>query len=241
MKTLEHAGWEHAGITEPVRVAASLRPDVLGPEDILEPSAYRRVRAEYCGLITELKRCRRVRVAPCVGLLFENRETVLHQIHEMLVLEGHTPARVRSELDQYACLLPPPGELRATAMVDGGSAAEGRRLIAALRRPGALRLTVGSLSCGSELAYDADTDDGDAVQYLRFAPCAALRQALASPSCVELSFEAQGRHLSTMISNGLRDQLAQDLGAAAGASLLMTLATCPGVRPSPRVPEPWPL
>lgn len=216
------------------------RLDSIGPEDILDLPVYQRIRSNYRGLVTELKRFRRARVAPHVGLLFENRETVLHQIHEVLLLEGHSPARVRSELEQYACLLPPPGELRATAMVDGGGPALGRRLVAALRRPGAVRLTAGALTCGSELADRDDTDDEDAVQYLRFRPSIALRQSLRAISCVGLSLEVEGRIFTTMVSNGLRDQLAQDLDAAAGVSLLATLAACPVISALPRQTEQWP-
>ncbi|MEM9456744.1 MAG: DUF3501 family protein [Myxococcota bacterium] len=221
-------------------VSRSASPNAIRPEDILELPVYRRVRSDYRNLITELKRFRRARLAPHVGLLFENRETVLHQIHEVLLLEGHTPARVRSELQQYACLLPPPGELRATAMVDGGGPALGRRLVAALRRPGAVRLTVGALTCGSELAADDDTDDEDAVQYLRFRPSIALRQSLHAISCAELSFEVEGRSFITAVSDGLRDQLAQDLDAAPVASLLTTLAACPVISPSSPRRMPWP-
>lgn len=212
----------------------------LGPEDILGLSVYRRVRADYRALVAELKRHRRVRLAPNVGLLFENRETVLFQIHEVLLLEGHTPARVRGELAHYACLLPPPGELRATAMVDGGSPAHGRRVIAALRRPGAIRLSVGAQSCGSELACDTDTDAEDAVQYLRFRPSAALRRSLCWSSRAELSSDVEGRHPSTPVGEGLREQLTRDLHATPVVSLLATLAGCPFTSPSPQVRKQWP-
>src|SRR5690606_32899265 len=114
----------------------------------------------YLRLCTELKRQRRARLAPEVGILFESRETVLLQIHEVLRLEGHTPAHVTRELTLYDCLVPRPGELRATVMIDGGTRERGRALAAALRRPGAVTLSVEGITCGSTLASaDDDADD----------------------------------------------------------------------------------
>ncbi|MEX1362791.1 MAG: DUF3501 family protein [Nannocystaceae bacterium] len=184
-------------------------PKGLGPAHVLCPSVYERARPALRARVIALKRLRRVRIDPCVVLLFENRETVRMQIQEVLRAEGHTPRRVQQELERYACLLPPAGELRATAMVDGGTADRGRRLARALRRDGAVRLRRGGASCGSTLARD-DGDDDDAVQYLRFAQASPLGCSPDATS-LEITFEHGSRVQLTAPPRVLLRQLLEDL------------------------------
>lgn len=212
----------------------------LGPSDVMSSSAYERVRLRYYRLMTELRNQRRVRLAPHMVILFENRETVLFQIHEILRAEGHTPAHVERELETYACLLPPRGELRATVMIDGGTCEEGRALARALRRRDAVTLTCSGRSCGSTLAC-ADGDADDAVQYLSFRPTPALVSELrrrAAP--LQLAFRHEGRKLSTFVHPRLRAQLQSDLGPPAPRSLLHTLVACPWLLNPTESESPWP-
>lgn len=218
-------------------------PDLraLGPSNIIEPAAYARVRLHYVRLMVELKRHRRCRVAPHVVLLFENRETVLFQIHEVLHHEGFSPERIEEEISHYSCLLPNPGELRISAMVDGGDLEQGLEAIASLRRPGGITIESRTLSCGSMLACEEDDDDEDAVQYLELRPSpsmGSLIRSLAAP--VQITFECGGLRHSTSLGRGLRTQLAQDLGVPA-PSMLHTLCACPSfINPAPLRPS-WQL
>lgn len=184
-------------------------PTCLTVADLLPPAAYERVRPRARALIIALKRKRRVRIAPHVVLLFECRDTVWLQVQEVLRAEGSTPRRAREELERYACLVPPPGELRATAMIDGGSPDEGRRLARALRRPGALRLGCGARACDSALARADDRDAEDAVQYLRFSDALGLGLERSGAS---LELRASWSRTSLVAPGELRSELARDLG-----------------------------
>jgi len=212
----------------------------LHASDVLSLATYERVRARYLRLMTELRRHRRARLAPHVGILFESRETVLFQVHEILRLEGHTPAHVERELDAYACLVPPRGELRATVMIDGGTRDEGRALAGILRRRDAVTLTSSGHRCGSTLAtLDGDADD--AVQYLRFRPGPGFVSALCRRTApLELALGHDGRTLSTFVHPRLRGQLQRDLGPPAPRSLLHTLVACPWLLNPKETHSPWP-
>ena len=213
----------------------------LRTSDILPLASYERVRARYFRLMTELRRHRRARLAPHVVILFESRETVLFQIHEILRLEGHTPAHVRRELDTYACLVPPPGELRATVMIDGGSRDDGRALARALRRRDAVTLTSCGTRCGSMLAA-ADGDSDDAVQYLRFQPAPTFASELHRRGApLELALHAPGRRLATFVHEGLRAQVRGDLVQPPDRSLLHTLVACPWLLVPTEIHSQWPL
>lgn len=62
---------------------------------------------------------RRVALGPNLTLIFENRTSVLWQIQEMCRVENiTTEAAVQHEVDTYGALLPTPGELSATLLVE---------------------------------------------------------------------------------------------------------------------------
>lgn len=226
----------------PPRHDAPVPPPIaaaLQPSDVLPPATYERVRLRYHRLMTELRKHRRTRLAPHVSILFESRETVLCQVHEVLRLEGHEPAHVRRELDAYACLVPPRGELRATVMIDGGTREEGLALAGALRGRDAITLACGGLRCGSMPADDDALDD--AVHYLRFVPPAGLASELRRRGgVVELALQLEGRQLTTFAGHGLRAQLSADLGPPPPRSLLHALVACPWLLDPKETTSPWP-
>jgi hypothetical protein len=72
-----------------------------------------------------LKDRRRIRVGAHMTFLFENRETVLYQIQEMVRIERTVePAAIRHEVDTYNELIPFRGELSATLLIEYDSPEE---------------------------------------------------------------------------------------------------------------------
>jgi len=66
-----------------------------------------------------LKDRRRVRVGGHLTFLFENRDTVRYQIQEMMRIERITALdRIRHEVDTYNELIPGPGELSASLLIE---------------------------------------------------------------------------------------------------------------------------
>ena len=58
-------------------------------------------------------------VGPYLSFVFENRDTLLFQIQEMCRVERITDdAKIQDEIDVYGALLPRPGELSATLMIE---------------------------------------------------------------------------------------------------------------------------
>ncbi len=87
--------------------------------DVRNIYEYEKIRDGVRRQIIDLKRCRRVRVGEYLSFLFENRETVLFQIQEMCRAERIVDdARTQDEIDVYSALLPRPGELSATLMIE---------------------------------------------------------------------------------------------------------------------------
>jgi hypothetical protein len=87
--------------------------------DILDIAQYERVREDFRRRIIQLKSRRRVSVGPWVTVVFENRDTVLFQIEEMMRVERIVhDDRIQHEIDTYNSLVPEAGELRATLFIE---------------------------------------------------------------------------------------------------------------------------
>ena len=100
-----------------------MRPvDVSEVKNIAE---YERLRPAWRPQIMALKDRRRVCLGEHFTLLFENRETVLYQIQEMMRIEGIADAvAIRHEVETYNELVPAPGGLAATLLIEYPSAEE---------------------------------------------------------------------------------------------------------------------
>src|SRR5262245_45662728 len=88
-------------------------------QEILSNADYEKVRIERRRAIIELKRHRRVGVGGEITFVFENRLTAVFQIQEILRAEGIvTEDEIQHEIDVYDIMVPRPGELRATMMIE---------------------------------------------------------------------------------------------------------------------------
>jgi hypothetical protein len=81
--------------------------------------AYEKAREAMRAHVIGIKTHRRVAVGPNLSVLFENRDTVLFQIQEMVRTERLVDdARIQEEIDVYNALLPERGELSATIFIE---------------------------------------------------------------------------------------------------------------------------
>src|SRR5947207_11389782 len=80
---------------------------------------YEKARDGMRARVIALKKNRRVAVGDNLTVLFENRDTVLFQIQEMVRTERIVDdARIQEEVDVYNALVPGPGELSATVFIE---------------------------------------------------------------------------------------------------------------------------
>lgn len=87
--------------------------------DILDLREYERGRDSQRERIVGLKARRRVHLGTIISLVFENRDTMLFQVHEMARAEKIvTDAALQVELDVYNPLIPERGQLSATLFVE---------------------------------------------------------------------------------------------------------------------------
>jgi Protein of unknown function (DUF3501) len=91
----------------------------IDASELLDLTAYEKAREATRARVIELKKSRRISVGDQITVLFENRDTVLFQIQEMLRTERIVEeAKVREEVDTYSGLIPDAGELSATLFIE---------------------------------------------------------------------------------------------------------------------------
>src|ERR1041384_6365184 len=161
-------------------------------DDIIGLSAYEKVRDQLRRDIIELKQKRRVPIGPRVSLVFENRETVIFQIQEMLRAERITDIdKIREEIDVYNGLIPNADELSATMFLEIEDQTHLRdELLKFLGIDEALFLDIGTQSVHARFEEGRSKEDKiSAVQYVRF-PCRAeAAAALRSGEAAQLRID----------------------------------------------------
>ena len=194
-----------------------MAPTPITRSDLLSLADYQAQRQQRLQAVIALKSARRVEVGPWVSFVFENRQTVLYQIQEMLRIERITDERmIDHEIETYAELLPGEGELSATMFIEI-SDPEQRR--AALAKLGGVEKTV-ALRVGERKipAFDKRPIDprferpgqATAVYYLGFALPAAERAAFSAADVwLEVS-HPEYRHAAAL-SSANKKALAADL------------------------------
>ncbi len=87
--------------------------------EVKDPTEYEPLREDFRRRIIDLKKRRRLSVGDRVSLVFENRDTVLFQIQEMVRAERITaPDAMQEEIDVYNKSVPGAGELSATMFIE---------------------------------------------------------------------------------------------------------------------------
>jgi hypothetical protein len=153
--------------------------------ELLDLGAYEEVRERFRARVIGVKRARYVSLGPAMTVLFENRDTVLYQVQEMLRTERITNEKaIAHELSTYNELIPGDHELSATVFVEFPEREERERMLVALAgveddfylASGDERLAVVPDRRGTE------PDRTMAVQYVRFPLSSAAEAALRAGS-----------------------------------------------------------
>lgn len=183
-------------------------------EDVLGVAAYEKVREQHRQRIIELKQRRRVAVGDKVTLLFENRDTVIFQIQEMVRAEKIGDLdKIREEIEVYNELIPGPGELSATLFLEIEDRANLRDdLLRFLGIDEAVYFNVGSHRIHARFEPGRSKEDKiSAVQYIRFLFSESAVQAFAHGEKAELVIDHPNYKESAVIEPATRQSLLEDL------------------------------
>jgi hypothetical protein len=183
-------------------------------DDIMGFATYEQVREKFRQRIIELKQRRRVSVGDKVTLLFENRDTVIFQIQEMVRAEKIADLdKIREEIEVYNELIPEPGELSATLFLEIEDQTRLReQLLKFLGIDETVYLKVGGHSIHARFEEGRSKEDKiSAVQYVKFPLPEPALQAFAKGEKAELVIDHPNYKVSVPIEAGPRQSLTEDL------------------------------
>lgn len=189
----------------------------ITPQDVLSAGEYESIRADHRERIIQLKKRRRIAVGELVTLMFENRETVLFQIQEMIRTERiFSPEKIQEEIDVYNALLPDRNELSATLFIEITDSEKVKDILdsfLSIDEPHTVALKAGEQNVfGTFEAGHSKEDKISAVHFLRFPTTPAFRDHLAQPdfpAFVTITHPAY--QAEALVSSAMREEWLKDL------------------------------
>ncbi len=191
------------------------------PQDVRNLVEYEKAREAERARVIGKKRHRRLAVGDNLTLLFENRDTVLFQIQEMVRTERIVDeARIQEEVDVYNELIPPPGELSATLFIEipelvrmsQEKVRETVNRFQGLDREGVSLVMGGARVPARFEGGHSKEEKMAAVHYVRFAVPPEGRRALADPAAdVRVVVDHPHYKAEAAVPPAMRRELLEDL------------------------------
>jgi len=190
----------------------------IKPSDIMDVEAYGATRKQRRAEMVALKKNRRLGVGPHATMYFENYDTMLYQVQEMVFTERGGAAQIVEELEAYNPLVPKGNELVVTVMMEVEDPEKREQL---LRRLGGIEETVSIEFDGEKIMADWERDvdrttpDGktSAVHFLhfRFSDAQARKFRDESVRAIVAIAHPEYGHMA-VIPDAMRSELIGDLG-----------------------------
>lgn len=189
----------------------------LTVQDVLPIEEYERLREAFRRRIIDLKQRRRLSVGNLVTVVFENRETVLFQIQEMVRAERILrPERVSEEVAMYNEQIPLAGELSATLMIEVTDPQLVKPVLDRLQ--GIDRGQTVGIRVGPHLVYGvfeqgrSNEEKISAVHYVRFPVPDAVKALMEDPAVPMQVVVTHPRYQAVQpVSEEMRRSLLEDL------------------------------
>lgn len=187
--------------------------------DIKNILEYERERESFRDRIIELKKARRIGVGEMITFVFENRDTVLFQIQEMVRAERIIEEKkIQDEIDTYSELLPNDRTLSATMFIEIEDQAKIKSTLekfSGITRFGVVRLETGDSKVDADFEAGREEEEKGkvaAVQYCKFRFDPLFRDAFLSGSApVYLVVDHPNYKARTQLSEASLASLRADL------------------------------
>lgn len=189
---------------------------LVTPQELLSAADYEEQRTDIRQRIIALKKRRRITVGEYITLVFENRETVLFQIQEMLRTERiFAPEKIQEECDVYNALLPGIDGLSATLYIEITDPDNIQKLLDSLKgidNPDIVAISIGREKIFANFeAGHSNEEKISAVHFVRFATTQNFRDQLVqagNPALLTIkhpNFQAEAPILDDMRQEWLQD------------------------------------
>jgi hypothetical protein len=186
----------------------------LTRHDLLSLEAYDRQRETLKAALAVHKKDRTVHLGEHMTLIFEDRETVMFQIHEMLRIEKTFSVEgIEDELSAYNPLIPDGSNFKATLLIEYSTAERPRALARLAGVEHRLFLEIEGFPRTYAIADEdlsrSTAEKTSAVHFLRFQLSAAMKKGLAAGAQVKLGCDhtEYPQHIDTLPDNILASLL----------------------------------
>ena len=147
--------------------------NTIEKSEILSRDEYKIKRKSLREKMVLRKKFRRVDIGPYVTMYFENKDTIIHQINEMVYIEDGGEEQINDEILAYKSLVPDGRELVATVMVEIDNPikrAEFLSKMGGFEEQMSIKIGDHMIKGKAELDGDRTTADGKAssVQFVHF-------------------------------------------------------------------------
>ena len=147
--------------------------NTIEKSEILSRDEYKIKRKSLREKMVYRKKFRRVDIGPYITMYFENKDTIIHQINEMVYIENGGEDQINDEISAYKSLIPDGQELVATVMIEIDSPIKRAEFLAKMGGfEEQISIEVGDrlIKGRAELDGDRTTADGKAssVQFVHF-------------------------------------------------------------------------
>ena len=182
--------------------------------ELLGLGEYEQIREPFRRRIMAMKQVRRVALGSNMTVVFENHDTALYQIQEMLRTERITAEKaILHELETYNELVPGPHELSATIFIEYPEREQRERMLLALAGvESAFFVRVAGERCAVVPdTRGTETDRTIAVQYVKFPLSAGAEAALrGAESDITLGVEHDAYRVEIVLSRATLSSLSDD-------------------------------
>jgi hypothetical protein len=161
--------------------------------ELLPLADYETIRPRFRARVIEEKKRRRVALGPRATVLFENRDSVLLQIQEMLRTERITrEAAIAHEMETYNAFIPGDRELSCTVMLEIDDKDDREKFLVDARGiESAFSIVVGGERAMGKTTPDRILSDrASAVIYLKIALSEGAMKAFSSGASLEVDHPA---------------------------------------------------
>jgi hypothetical protein len=184
--------------------------------ELLSFPAYEEIRPHFRGRLIDQKQRRRMALGEHMTLVFENHDSVLLQVQEMLRTERISDEHaIAHELETYNELIPATGSLCATQFIEYDDKDERARMLgrfATLRSQLQLRIGDDAFVARFATHFGEELDRLPAVNYLTFELGTAQATRLLDASvAVRMEVTHADYPVSVELERALREELAHDL------------------------------
>ena len=147
--------------------------NTIEKSDILSRDEYKSKRKSLREEMVLRKKFRRVDIGPYVTMYFENKDTIIHQINEMVYIEDGGEEQIDEEILAYKSLVPNGKELIATVMIEIDNPLKRSEFLAKMggfEEQISIKIGDQVIKGNAELDGDRTTADGKAssVQFVHF-------------------------------------------------------------------------